>query len=641
MAYRAPTSSICLLKGCPCDSEYNNSVWYTSRQEQFNGNGTNKGLLRLCEHVWFTNQSYQRKGKNTLRINVSVANFENYLEYNYLIFGNTALTDNSTITKASGLFYCFLDTIEYINENCIEVTYSIDLIQTYMFDYQLGNCFVEREHTDSDNLYEHLEAEPFNPQSFYYRLAGNYSHSADLSVMIKYVPNSHVITDWYYVGSGASRTMVFNTSSGSISTRGWIKNKTYTGTCTVSFPIYFTSDAYVEAAAVWINTCLSTLGGTTDITEILILPSVLCPHATTVDSNNVTHYWESFQDRIPDGRTYSHNSTKTITQVSDFIDAKNNSYTPKNKKLFSAPYNVLYLTNEQGETKEVLWENFTNTSALFDEVGVTFGTPEIALIPKDYNGKSSALENAISLQNFPSCSFSFDTAKTYWEQNKAQITSNLIKGALLVAMGVTLPTLTMPTVAATSTAMVASTATPFVNNVLSGVPYYGNPPDMPLPTIQGGGMSYKGIYGASSLGNTIASLIDLQKATDKAQGTQTYSQVPVLNDSFGIKVYYKQIKPYEAKIIDSYFSLFGYTCKKVKVPNLYTSTGTKRPYWYYLKNAYTRIDPHVNSTTTLIDGYVNDEVDSALQAIYNKGITFWFDSADVGDYSLDNSPITT
>lgn len=626
MAYRNPVATVVLFKNVPLDPHYLHTIRFNSKQLQFD---TFMATANF-PHTQFSGYLYQRKNRGYIRCQGYAENFQ---DYNYVMFCNEAVNVSSTIPNTKRLYYAFIDSIDYINDNTFEITYTIDVLQTYMFDYKLGYCFVEREHSETDELYEHLEAEKFNPNDFNYSIAGNYNNSS-YYIMIKYVPNQVIITDWYFVGS--TKSILFNTQ-GSARPRGWIFNKTYSGVCCVSFPFDCSTDSATEYTAANVDGCLSTLGGTTEITEISILPSSLCPHNTSLDEYNTVHYWEFYQNRIPDGRTYSTSETKSISQLTAFTDAKGNSYTPINKKLYSSPYNLLFVTNEQGDSKEILWENFTNTNATFSLDGVRFGVAELALIPTNYNGKTKALENSVSLQNFPTCSFSFDTALTYWQQNKAQITSNIIKNALLFIGGISLPSMAVSLPAMSSAgALQASTVSPFLQDIISDIPKDITPLASEI-SYSRGGLSAAGKLGGMGLTSQIASLIDLKAAPDKVQGSQTYSQIPVLNGSFGLKVYYKTIKPYEAKIIDDYFTMFGYAVKRVKIPNLFDPAVHIRPSYNYLKTAYTHLEGY-KDTPTSVARCVPNSVEEEIRAIYERGITVWNYWYDVGNYEADNSP---
>ena len=89
----------------------------------------------------FTNISYQRHRSGKMRLQASMSILGNA---NYLRFVNTTFENIE--------FYAFILDIAYVNNNTVEITYVIDPIQTWMFDFSLNNCFVEREHADIDNV---------------------------------------------------------------------------------------------------------------------------------------------------------------------------------------------------------------------------------------------------------------------------------------------------------------------------------------------------------------------------------------------------------------------------------------------------------------------------------------------------------
>lgn len=59
------------------------------------------------------------------------------LGVNYLSFRNG---DNNKY------YYAFVDDLVYESDGSTSIMFTIDIMQTYMFDYELGNCDVEREH---------------------------------------------------------------------------------------------------------------------------------------------------------------------------------------------------------------------------------------------------------------------------------------------------------------------------------------------------------------------------------------------------------------------------------------------------------------------------------------------------------------
>ena len=78
-----------------------------------------------------------------------------------------------------------------------------------------------------------------------------------------------------------------------------------------------------------------------------------------------------------------------------------------------------------------------------------------------------------------------------------------------------------------------------------------------------------------------------------------------------------------AKRIDDFFDMFGYKTNEVKIPNI-----NSRPHWNYIKT----VDAN-------IVGSVPADDLKAIINIFNRGITFWKNGNEVGDYSLDNRPV--
>ena len=74
---------------------------------------------------------YIRPDKNTVRIkhngNMMVGNLPLY-ECNYLSFSNNSYEGID--------FYCFVTEVRYINDETAEIDFEIDVIQTYLFDYE-------------------------------------------------------------------------------------------------------------------------------------------------------------------------------------------------------------------------------------------------------------------------------------------------------------------------------------------------------------------------------------------------------------------------------------------------------------------------------------------------------------------------
>ena len=82
--------------------------------------------------------------------------------------------------------------------------------------------------------------------------------------------------------------------------------------------------------------------------------------------------------------------------------------------------------------------------------------------------------------------------------------------------------------------------------------------------------------------------------------------------------------PYEyARIVDEYFSRFGYACGRVKVPNI-----NARQNWTYTKTIGCEINGNVPS----------DDL-AKIKEIYDHGITFWNNGNNIGNYGDFTNPV--
>lgn len=149
--YVSPSTEIVMLKNCvlqKSDNDETDTLLFSSVsvQRTYFGNAGN-----FSARVVYGNNTYQNVGKGVLRLG---ATMHEALGYNYMYFTNAnANFENKT-------YYCFVDDIRYINNNCVEISYSLDYLQTFMFDYREKTCLVERMTTDDDTIGKYIQPEP-------------------------------------------------------------------------------------------------------------------------------------------------------------------------------------------------------------------------------------------------------------------------------------------------------------------------------------------------------------------------------------------------------------------------------------------------------------------------------------------------
>ena len=90
--------------------------------------------------------------------------------------------------------------------------------------------------------------------------------------------------------------------------------------------------------------------------------------------------------------------------------------------------------------------------------------------------------------------------------------------------------------------------------------------------------------------------------------------------------YYKMsVKQEYARVIDEYFTRYGYKVNQNKVPNI-----TGRRYFNYIQIA---------SSDTLGYGEIPQRFMDDINKIAREGVTIWHDHDYLGDYTLNNSII--
>lgn len=507
--YIEPNTNIKLLKNVPLDNTYNHTLYFLGTAAQstyFAG----KAKYNLTE------QMYQRVQRGIARVGIKS---ENLYDCNYMMFQNTAFGNK--------WFYAFITGVEYINNQVSEVSFEIDVIQTWWADFTVQQCFVEREHSASDNLFENLVPEDVELGDY---VVNGYWAEYNMSTM-----NVCALTS--------------KTSDGGAPT-GRTINGIYT-------PLNVIAGVRANDAAS-LNSLLSYFTGAGQENAIVTLYQypAFCGDASTTTPATATQHL-----------------TPNLTSI--------NGYTPKNKKLFSYPYNSLVVSNNNGQTAQYRWENWTGqeTGYTFEIKGVFVTTPCVFAYPIYYRGKAKDYDSGLTITNFPQCAWVGDTYKAWMAQNRGTIASSILSSA--VSAGVT----------------VAGAAT--VNPM----------------TVAVGATSL-----ASSVGNIVGKTVDAQNTPPQVHGQTTCDSLNAGIGRVAFTFMQMTIKAQFARIIDDYFNMFGYATRRVKVPNI-----NVRPQWCYTKT--------VGCVAT---GSVPADDMNKICKIYDNGITFWKNPGNVGNYSLNN-----
>lgn len=140
--YIEPNTNIRILKNVPLDNTYKHTLYFEDSTLQTNY------FIGLTKHN-LTNQTYQRVQKGVARVQLKA---EDLYDCNYIMFQNANF--------GTKWFYAFITGVEYVNNIVSEITFEIDVMQTWYFDYTLQRCLVEREHSTTDNVGDNIVTEP-------------------------------------------------------------------------------------------------------------------------------------------------------------------------------------------------------------------------------------------------------------------------------------------------------------------------------------------------------------------------------------------------------------------------------------------------------------------------------------------------
>ena len=253
------------------------------------------------------------------------------------------------------------------------------------------------------------------------------------------------------------------------------------------------------------------------------------------------------------------------------------TYTPVNKKLLTFPYCYFTITNNGGTEVPYHYEDFNGNPQFSATMSLTPSMSTKATSPNYKNGNwSNGWSEGVMGCKTPQCSWTTDYYVNWLTQNAV----NNVMQATNIGL---------------------STA----SNIA-----YGN--------YLGGATSLIG-----GIGNVVAEHYKASLVPDQVHGDIGSGDVNFSSDKCCFTYLPKCIKPQYARIIDEFFSMFGYATHRVKLPNI-----TGRRNWNYVKTIGCYIEADIPQ----------DDL-QAIKDMFNNGVTFWHNASTFADYSQNNDII--
>ena len=293
------------------------------------------------------------------------------------------------------------------------------------------------------------------------------------------------------------------------------------------------------------------------------------------------------------GEVSSGNRGTEMTALFGSMNAntKIDGYTPDNKKLLTYPYNFYHVDNGNGSSLALRYEFFNNLTVGLQLNGTITQPCQITVRPNNYKHANGTLNTEIlTLDGYPLCSWNMDAYAAYTAQTG-------IPKAIGYGLG--------------------------IGTALFGV-LTGN------AVMAGAGVTSLVHQAASNLTERYQSSIKADISGGNFGGSN-------VNVSAGKQQFFAgrfSITADYAKVIDDFFTRFGYAIRALAVP-----IRNARPRWTYLKTIGCTVSVYAGGQT--ISGGVPADDLKKIVSIYDAGITWWRyrQDMDLGNYSLDNSPV--
>lgn len=511
----ARTGKVILAKNIKMDKNYNSVLSY-SENEMYNLINTN--AVTSIENCSFI------RDDNALEIGVSYSTCQNA---NYLAFQNLGYSNK--------WYFAFIDKIEYVSNAVTRIYYTIDIWSTW-FDYWSENdCYVIRQHSNTDVAGDNLIPEGLEH--------GEYT--------IKEVKSDGNWIGYYYmIVASISLTDPTNTNP-----------QTFFGSMLINGACYVCDNRGVQTV---INSVLGTISPQQgSILDAYIIPARLV--SGYVDLTEVTY------QEITGFNPY-YNGWFTIFEHKPTSLADN--FTPDNQKLLTYPYQYILASNNVGDSAVWRLEDFypydDGVNPPTDSIVVNYnGVPtegcSILAFPVNYrNANNNILIESLIGAKFPTLAWREDSFTNWLTQNavnnqqKALASGgSIVAGTALIAAGI----FTGGTTALAGAALLGSG---IMSAADSSMEYYQHSiePDQ-----------VKGLISAGDL------------LTARSKLTYTY--------------YHMTIKSDYSAIIDKYFTRYGYKQNSIQSLLFGNSSYRRRWNYIQISKDSNAINPYIKNNITL------------------------------------------
>ena len=568
----AINSKVIICRGISIDRQYTNVLDYNETQ-----------MLNLCNSKKVAernNYSFVAGRENTISTDF---NYDDVIKCNYIAFQNQRYSNK--------WFFAWIDKVDYVNDGVTRISFTVDHWSTWFGYWSKRPCFTIREHVADDTIGLHTLDEG---------LPVNRVETLETHIEAIYgTPSSDFwvgIYSDYDIEDNTSYTGVFNIIDSNICGHPLLLFRIQPDD--PEDPSSFLLENSINNIRYYIIKA-GVEGKVSDIKDMFIIPYSLV-NQTLLQYHDPDIQFGSITRKV---EFYTFKDESLGAQFTDISIAKKTSwsdYTPANNKCYCYPYNFLFLTNNVGNQNILKYEDFSGTNATFRiEKALSIGG-SIRCIPTNHKGKSKDYDEQIACAKFPMCNWSTDSYNNWLSQNSLNLVSRI--------MGVAGETIHAVTTVGSN--MIAEAEGMMV-----------------------------GQMGVGEIGGAASSILDLMGTFKKADlmpniegGSLNNGDVGFASGSYNFNFYMQRATLENIKIIDNYFTKYGYKVNRLKIPEF-----GSRLYWNYVQIAR---EDTIGIPSIVDNGVTKTTPDNSFEVINNiarKGVTIWHDHDYIGNYGLPNT----
>ena len=448
----------------------------------------------------------------------------------------------------------------------------------------------ELEYRNHNTTWIHIQTDVMQTWLFDYTVNTSFidrEHTADDTIganlveegleLGEYVSNFHALSNYAtYCKIIVGVTEVIS-EDGDYNYQGGIYNGIYSG---IKYYAFLNSSAGVDELRTFID---SYKGKPEAIVCMFLAPYKMLENYTV--GNNVTPSSNPIKYYINTAETES--DSQRIIDFDETLDG----YTPKNKKLLTYPFRYLLVSNNAGGEVVYKYENWyrridgntTKYKPRFLIEGALTPGCSIRLIPIYYKNTTQNDVEGLNMGKFPTLNWTSDYFTNWLTQNAVNIGLSGVTGVASVVGGI---------------GLIATGAGAFA----------------------GAGAIASGV---SQITSTLGEVRKADLVPPQAKGNLNSGDVTTGGGTNDFHFYCMSIKEQSAKIIDDYFTVYGYKTNRVKKPNM----NHRESYWF------------IKTIGVNIDGAIPNNDLQTIKNCYNNGITFWKNHSNVDNYAVSNNII--